>query len=147
MYILLELLLNYILQVIGGREARWSSLQSLPSLAGNPGVTNLHHIPSTPHHRGSGNVKNALCMVDPPDSEATAPPVVTSDVPRHLLAGEDSSLVITGADTARPPVGLGGAVGVGHPLEAPPLHDSLEAPLLSPTKHVNPLTDCEVRGC
>ena len=84
-------------------------------------------------------------MVYPPHSETAAPSVVTSDVSGHLLTREDSRLVITGADTARPPVRLGGAVSIRHPLEPPPLHDALEASMLSPSEHIDPLTDCEVR--
>ena len=84
-------------------------------------------------------------MVDTPDPQPTAPPVVTTNVPWHFLSGEDSRLVIARPDTARPPVRLGGAVSIRHPLEPPPLHDALEASMLSPSEHIDPLTDCEVR--
>ena len=85
-------------------------------------------------------------MVDPPHSEAAAPPVVTTNIARHFLSGEHPGLVIPGPDTAGSPVGLGGPVGVGHPLEAPPLHDSVKAALLGPPEHVHPLAHSKVGG-
>ena len=111
-----------------------------------PRVTYLENIPCLAHYWGTGHIENTLRMVDPPDSEAAAPPVVTTNIPRHFLTGEHSSLVVAGPNTAWSPVGLGGPVSVRHPLEAPPLHDSLEAALLSSPEHVNPLTHRKVGG-